>query len=147
MELNKATQADPMFNKEAIAQMLDLGNDKRFRGESTAGLKAAQFKLQQILDQSGMSEPKPYDDFLVEYPIFIQALRQREYKGADDVVMSGLTNYVKAMEYLMWEKARMNPAFALRAMAFPTYPVFFKIPMTPPQPTSTQNINVNKEGV
>jgi len=147
MELNKATQADPMFNKEAIAQMLDLGNDKRFRGESTAGLKAAQFKLQQILDQSGVSEPKPYDDFLVEYPIFIQALRQREYKGADDVVMSGLTNYVKAMEYLMWEKARMNPAFALRAMAFPTYPVFFKIPMTPPQPTSTQNINVNKEGV
>src|SRR5690606_38766906 len=66
MELNKATQADPMFNKEAIAQMLDLGNDKRFRGESTAGLKAAQFKLQQILDQTGYTEPKTYDDFIVE---------------------------------------------------------------------------------
>lgn len=149
MELNKATQADPMFNKEAIAQMLDLGNDKRFRGESTAGLKAAQFKLQQILDQTGYTEPKPYDDFLVEYPLFIQALRQREYKGTDDAVMAGLTNYVKSMEFLMWEKTRMNPAFAARAMNFPTYPAVFKIPMTPPappQPTTTQNINVNKEG-
>lgn len=149
MELNKATQADPMFNKEAIAQMLDLGNDKRFRGESTAGLKAAQFKLQQILDQTGYTEPKTYDDFIVEYPLFIQAIRQREYKGSDDAVIMALTNYIKSMEFLMWEKAKMNPAFAARAMGFPTYPAFFKIPMmppAPPQPVTTQNINVNKEG-
>jgi hypothetical protein len=26
----------------------------------------------------------------------------------------------------------MNPAFAARAMNFPTYPAVFKIPMTPP---------------
>ena len=149
IELNKATQADPMFNKEAIAQMLDLGNDKRFRNESTAALKAAQFKIQQILDSSGYTEPQPYDDFIVEYPMFIQTLRQREFKGTNPEVMAGLTKYIKSMEFLMWEKSRMNPMFMQKVMNFTTYPVFFKVPITPPaqpQPTTTQNINVNKTG-
>ena len=149
LELNTATQADPMFNKESIAQMLDLGNDKRFRGESTSALKAAQFKLQQILDKSGYTDPQAWDDFIVEYPIFIQALRQREYKGADEEVMSNLAKYIKSMEFLMWEKSRMNPTFMAKVMMFSTYPVFFQVPITPPAAPqvdqSRQEIIVKKE--
>jgi hypothetical protein len=146
IEFNKASPAEPVFNKESILQMFDLGNDKRFRNQSLSAIKAAQFKLQQILDGTGYTEPKSYDDFLVEYPIFIQALRQREYKGSNEGVMMGLQNYIKSMEYLMWEKSKMNPTFQMKAMAFTEYPVFFRVPITPPQAPenkSTQEIIVN----
>lgn len=149
IELNQATAqaGDPMFDKETIAQLLDLGNDRRFRSQATASLKAAQFKLQQILDGTGYTEPAAWDDFIVEYPIFVQALRQREYKGTNDSVKIGLHNYIKSMEFLMWEKSKMNPAFAQRSLAFKEYPIFFKVPMMNPNQIdpnkTTQEIIVN----
>jgi hypothetical protein len=129
LDLNTATQADPMFNKEAIAQMLELGNDRRFKNQATSSLKAAQFKVQQILSGQSMPEPREWDDFLVEYPLFIQVLRQREFKGEDPAVMQGLEQYVTGMEYLMWKKAQINPIFKQKVMMFAEYPVFYQVPM------------------
>lgn len=140
LDLNTATQADPMFNKEAIAQMLDLGNDKRFKGQSLSGLKAGQFKLQGILKGESVPEPRDFDDFIVEYPLFISALRQREYKGEDETIMGKLSDYVMAMEYLMWKKAQMNPVFKQRIMMFSEYPIFYTVPLTPPMAMSEEPI-------
>lgn len=132
LDLNTATQADPMFNKEAIAQMLELGNDRRFKTQNTSGLKAAQFKLQKILANEPHPEPRPWDDFIVEYPVFTSALRQREFKGEDPQVMTSLANYVRGMEFLMWKKAQMNPAFKMKAMLFNEYPIFYTVPLEAP---------------
>lgn len=132
LDLNTATQADPMFNKQEIAQMLDLGNDRRFKEQNSAGLKAAQFKLQKILNGEDHPEPRDFDDFITEYPVFFQALRQREFKGEDPQVMQALTNYVTGMEYLMWKKAQMNPVFKQKVMMFDEYPIFYKVPMIAP---------------
>lgn len=142
LDLNTATQADPMFSKEAIAQMLELGNDRRFKNQSTSALKAAQYKLQLILNGQPAPEPRPWDDFIVEYPLFIQTLRQREFKGEDPTVMAGLEMYVKGMEYEMWKKAQMNPMFKQKVMMFAEYPVFFQVPIMMPnqaaQPAPTE---------
>lgn len=132
LDLNTATQADPMFNKEAIAQMLDLGNDRRFKQQNTAGLKAAQFKLQKILNREPHPEARAFDDLLVEYPIFMQALRQREFKGEDPDVMKSLQDYIMGMEFVMWKKAQINPIFKQKAMMFPDYPAFYNVPLMPP---------------
>jgi len=132
LDLNTATQADPMFNKEAIAQMLDLGNDRRFKQENTAGLKAAQFKLQKILNGEAHPEPRPFDELLIEYPLFMQALRQREFKGEDPIVMNSLIEYITGMEYLIWKRAQINPVFKQKAMMFPDYPAFYNVPLMAP---------------
>lgn len=143
LDLNTATQADPMFGKEAIAQMLDLGNDKRFRQLNTSGLKAAQFKIQKILNKQEVQEPRDFDDFILEYPMFINTLRQREYKGEDEIVMKSLSDYIYGMEFLMWKKAQINPMFKSKVMMFNEYPVFYKVPMIiapPPEQTPPQNV-------
>jgi hypothetical protein len=134
LDLNTATQADPMFNKEAIAQMLDLGNDRRFKQQSTAGLKAAQFKLQNMLTGKPAQEPRDFDDFIVEYPIFIAALRQREFKGEDPKIIEVLSSYIYGMEFLMWKKSQMNPIFKQKIMMFNDYPIFYKVPLMAPAP-------------
>jgi len=134
LDLNTATQADPMFNKESIAQMLDLGNDRRFKQQATSGLKAAQFKLQKILNREQTVECRDFDDFMVEYPLFVNALRQREYKGEDADIMQAISDYIKGMEFLMWKKAQMNPVFKSRVMMFNDYPIFYKVPLAAPAP-------------
>jgi hypothetical protein len=137
LDLNTATQADPMFNKESIAQMLDLGNDRRFKQQSTSGLKAAQFKLQKILNKEQVVEARDFDDFIVEYPFFVNAIRQREYKGEDPVIMQALSDYIMGMEFTMWKKAQMNPVFKSKIMMFNDYPVFYKVPLSPTETPPT----------
>lgn len=150
-DLNAATPQDPMFKKEQIAQILDLGNDRRFRSENLSGLKAAQFKLQKILNKEQTVEAREWDDFTIEYPIFVNALRQREFKGEDPQVMQALADYVKGMEYLMWQKAQMNPIFKQKIMMYPEYPIFYMVPMNPapsvvPMP-GQEDINANQQQV
>jgi hypothetical protein len=134
LDLNTATQADPMFGKEQIAQILDLGNDKRFKSENISSLKAAQTKIQNILYGTASPVPQEYDDFILEYPMFIKALRQREYKGEDQRIVGELSTYIKGMEFLMWKKAQMNPAFKQRIMMFNEYPCFYQVPLMAPAP-------------
>lgn len=134
LDLNTATQADPMFNKEAIAQMLDLGNDKRFKQQATSGLKAGQVKLQKILTKQPCPESRDFDDFIVEYPLFVSALRQREYKGEDEQIVNELSKYIQGMEFVMWKKAQMNPIFKQKIMMFNDYPIFYKVPLMAPAP-------------
>lgn len=138
LDLNTATQADPMFNKEAIAQMLDLGNDRRFKQQATSGLKAGQFKLQKILNGEPVQESRDFDDFIVEYPLFVNALRQREYKGEEESVVSELSKYIQGMEFMMWKKAQMNPVLKQKIMMFNDYPIFYKVPLMAPSPMPMQ---------
>lgn len=134
LDLNTATQANPMFSPEKIAQMLDLGNDRRFKGESNSGIRAAQFKLQQILKKELQPEPKKYDDLLSEYDVFTTAIRQREYKGDDEQIVHGLETYIRGLEYLMWEKAQMNPMFMQKVSMNMNYPMFYMVPIIQPAP-------------
>lgn len=156
LELNAATPTDPMFNKQQIAQIMELGNDRRFKGENLSGIKAAQFKLQKILNKEQTVEARDWDDFTVEYPIFVNALRQREFKGEDQAVMQALADYVKGMEYLMWTKAQMNPIFKQKIMMYPEYPIFYMVPMNAapaPMPgiesadVQSQQQSINQQGV
>ena len=158
LDLNTATQADPMFKPADIAQLLELGNDKRFTNQALASQKAAQFKLQQIIEKTGMPIPTPYDDYITEYPIFVSALRQRQYKGQDPQILDGLANYIKGMEMLMWKKAQLNQALKARIMMMPDFPIFFEVPLDPmmmpmaqmgaPQPANTDAVkNSNNQAL
>jgi hypothetical protein len=137
LDINMATQNDPegpYFKKNEITQILDLGNDRRFKNLRTASTKAAQYKISKILNGENVPEPRSFDDFLVEYPLFVETLQQREYKGEKPEIMLALEAYIKSMEFLMWEKAKMNPMFQQRVMAFTIYPIFFKVPMMAQMP-------------
>ena len=134
IDLNQANPQDPLFSREQIAQMLDLGNDKRFRTEAQASLKAAQAKLQKILTGQ-VAEPKDWDDFTTEYPMFVKALRERTYKGNRPEVEEALIRYITGMEALIYQKAMLNPVYKEGIIRMiPEYPIFMKVPLIIPQP-------------
>lgn len=135
IDLNQATPQDPLFKREQIAQMLDLGNDKRFRSEAQASLKSAQSKLQKVLYGDRSIQPRDWDDFLTEYPIFVKSLRERAYKGTSPEIEAGLIEYIRGMEALIWEKTKLNPAYMMAVgRIIPEFPIFLRIPMITPQP-------------
>ena len=129
LDINTATQADPYFGKEEISSILDMGNDQRFRDKMAVSVKAADAVIQKIMNGEQGLAPRDWDDFVVQYPIFLRALQERSYKDEEQGLVVELTEYITAMEYLMYNKSMASPAFKMRIDLFYMFPVFFKIPL------------------
>lgn len=148
LDLNTATQADPMFGKEEISQMLDLANDDRFKDKATVGVKAAETVVWKILNREPVQEPQEWDDFIVMYPILLKCLQERVYKDSDKDILQELKAYIMTMEGLMFNKSLKNPMFAMRLQSFYMFPVLFTTPpmmapMAAPMPPSGGGQGVN----
>ena len=145
LDLNTATQADPMFGKEEIAQMLDLANDERFKAKASVGVKAAETVIAKILKRQPVQEPQQWDDFIVMYPMLLKCLQEREYKDVDQDILQTIKQYVMVMEGLMYNKAIKSPVFAAQLQRFYMFPVLFTVPQAPynpaPAPINTTPIN------
>lgn len=146
LDLNTATQADPMFGKEEISQMLDLSNDERFKAKASVSVKAAETVIGKILKRDpSVGEPQQWDDFIVMYPILLKSLQERTYKEEDKDIEMALKQYIMVMEGLMFNKAIKSPVFAAQLQRFYMFPVLFTVPQVPtnpaPAPINTTPIN------
>lgn len=141
LDINQATAADPYFGKEEISNILDMGNDQRFKDKFAVSVKAANTVIQKIMDGVTGLDPNEWDDFIVQYPIFLRALQEREYKDEEKTIADELVVYITSMEYLMMEKIMVSPQFKARVDMFYMFPTFYKVPPTQPpipgQPGST----------
>jgi hypothetical protein len=135
LDLNTATQADPMFGKEEISQMLDLSNDERFKAKASVAVKAAETVIAKILKRDpSVGEPQQWDDFIVMYPMLLKTLQERTYKDQDQDILQALKQYIMTMEALMYNKAIQSPVFAVQMQRFYMFPVIFSVPAVPTNP-------------
>ena len=127
VDLNQATATDPIFKREEVVQMLDLGADETFKNEATVSLRAAQSILSDILDGNGnVPEPQPYDDLLVHYGVFMRALQARTFKEVlPSQIQQVIIERITTIEFLMWERSLKNQAFMAKVSMLDNYPVFF----------------------
>lgn len=139
VDINMATANDPFFGREEIAAMMDMGNDQRFRDKISVSIRAADTVIQRILSGEVGLEPNEWDDFLVQYPVFLRALQERQFKTTEANFVVELGSYIETMEYLMFEKISLSPAFAQRMQSYYMFPVFYKVPapITPDESIKT----------
>jgi hypothetical protein len=146
LDINTATQADPMFGKEEISQMLDLANDERFKDKASVAVRAAETVIGKILKRDpSLGEPQEWDDFIVMYPMLLKTLQERTYKDNEQDILQALKQYIMVMEGLMYNKAIKSPVFAVQLQRFYMFPVLFSVPAVPtnpaPAPVNTTPIN------
>lgn len=134
LDINMATQNDPYFGKEEISSILDMGNDQRFRDKLAVSVKAADTVVQRILNGEVNLQPNEWDDFVVQYPIILRALQERQYKDTELGIANELKEYITSMEYLMIEKSKVSPTFAARLQGMYMFPIFYQVPVAPPMP-------------
>jgi len=134
IDLNTATQTDPIFRKEEIIQLLDLGMEDSFKDEATVAVTAAKTTLQRLLEGKEVEEPKPYDNLLVHYRIFMRAIQEFSFKNkVPKEIQSRMEEHIKQIEFLMFARSKKNMNFAMKLAQLENYPVFFEVPPMPPQ--------------
>lgn len=134
VDINQATPDDPFFGREEIASMIEMGNDNRFRDKIVVSVRAADTVVQRILNGEEGLEPNEWDDFIVQYPILLRALQERQFKDTEQSVSNEFIGYITSMEYLMQNKMASSPGFAARMQTFYMFPVFMQKPAPIPAP-------------
>ena len=129
IDLNAATQKDPIFRAPEIVKMLDLGLDDAFKDEATVAVDSAKETLQLLLEEEPAPEPQPWDDLLVHYSIFTRAIQTVGFKThTDQHIQQNIYNHIMIIENLMFERAKRNQVFLMKLSEFDNYPSFFTLP-------------------
>lgn len=130
VDLNIATQTDPVFKKEEIIEMLDLGIDNAFVDGATVAVTAAKTLVEAMLNGEPVPEPQEFDNFMVYYRIIDRTMQSFSFRtNVNPVVQETFRQYVKTLEFLMWERAKKNGKFAMELAELDNYPMFFTTDM------------------
>jgi hypothetical protein len=144
IDLNAANQKDPLFGKEEMIQMLDLGLNDAFKREATYGVDTARTILEMILDGENVPDPEESDNLIATLRIFYRHIESISFKlKTPPEIKQSIADYVAAVEMLCQEKAAKNQKFAMELATMSKFPVYFDtsdlIPETAPAPLPQAN--------
>lgn len=126
-DLNQVTQRNPIFRKEEIIEMLDLGTEDHFQSSATVAVNAARTNLQLLLEGEEVPEPKQWEELLVHYNIFCKALQETTFKTTvDPESQKNIITYITVLENLMFERCKKNVTFLTEVAMLDNYPIFFQ---------------------
>jgi len=135
VDLNMATQTDPVFGKAEVIQYLDLGLDDMYVDQATIALKAAQSAIEDMSKGKPVPEPQMYDDLMVHYTSFFRHIQSYRFKTkVQPEVQQQFFNHITTIEYLLFEKSKTNQKLMAEIMNLDYYPAFFVLPELPPAP-------------
>lgn len=131
VDLNAMTQTDPIFRREEVVEMLDLGTVDHFKSAATVAVNAARTNLQLMLEGEEAPEPKQWDELLVHYSVFCKALQETTFKtSVEPAVQQKIIIYVTVLEHLMFERCKKNTKFLMEVSMLGNYPIFFQPEIT-----------------
>lgn len=130
IDLNMATQTDPIFKKKEVIEMLDLGLDTAFTDGSEAPVDSARQTLELLLEGEPAPEPAEWDDLLVHYSIFTKFIQGIQFKmKVVPEIQEAIKNHIMVMEGVMWMKSLKNMKFKMELQQENLYPIFFEVPI------------------
>jgi len=137
IDLNAATQTDPIFRREDIVNMLDMGTDETFTEEATYSLDCAKKMFEKLLNGEEVPEPEMHDDLLVFYTTMFRAIQSYRFKTAvPPETKAVIYAHIKTLEGLIFLKMATNQKLAMEVQMLSYYPSFFEMPV--PAPVETE---------
>lgn len=149
MDLNASNQKNPLFGPKEITKLLDLGLDEAFKDESSYAADTARTILEMLTNGEEPEAPLPTDDLVEMYMIFSRYVESIAYRfKLNPEYKAKLNDYIAGMEFMMWDKASKNMAFASQVLGLAKFPMFFQMPgpIQPPMPIqpTTPSLDTSK---
>lgn len=146
VDLNIATQTDPIFKRKETVKLLGLNLIEAFQDEATYAIDTAKQCLDMILNGQQAPDPEGTDGLLEFYGVFSRFVESPEYKFiVRPETKQMIMDYINAIEMLCYEKSVKNPKFAQDLMSFEKFPMVFTPPAiaAPSNPAMSQPMNTS----
>lgn len=110
---------------EQVIDMMELGQPSRFTDAATVAVRAAEMENDDMLSNRPVQEPAEFENHLQHWKIHARVPQEYYFKSLPDNVKQAFGDHIMATEYLMWDKARINPLFMEQLKALPNFPMFY----------------------
>lgn len=126
--LDYAERFPNLFPEEQIADLLELGQSKKFLDMAAVAVRAADEENEQLLRDETASPPEIWEDHLIHYKIHLREFNQSYYKtSVPKATREAMKDHILATEMFMVELGKRNPAYLDQVgQLFPQFPLFFK---------------------
>lgn len=110
VDINASTQTDPIFTREEVIQLLDLGLDEGFKSAATVAVTGAKKMISDILEDREPALITESDDHMVYYDIFETFMQSPMYKQkVDEQKTEMFEKAVMVIEQALYQKSLVNP--------------------------------------
>jgi hypothetical protein len=125
-----------LVNEEQVADVLDLGQSKKFMNIATVNIRSSDAENDQILRTGKTTPPELWEDHVKHYNVHVKLLSEKSCKDSlPPERRQELIDHIMAHEMFMTQISKNNPAYMQMILAqFPSFPMFFTVPMAPVTP-------------
>lgn len=114
-----------LLSNERWIDLLDLGNTEKMNSLITVAVRAAESENEDIMAGRPVEDPQDYEDHLAHWKCHVKAIQDRTFKEeCPPENREELLEHLAIHEFIMVEKAQVNPAFEARLATLPSFPVF-----------------------
>ena len=111
---------------EQLLDALNLGSTEKIEDILTASLKAAEAENEDFLDGEPVEDPQEFEEHITHWNSHVSAMQSRGFKKyAPEANKMALIEHIQITEFLMVEKAKVNPLFQAKLAQLPLFPIFW----------------------
>lgn len=123
IELHK--EFPELVTNQQVVDMLEFGESDKFYDSATIAIRAAESEEYTFMLDKEVDAPDPAEDLLTHHQTHLRRYQNRSFKMLDKEIQKRFVDHLKGTEYLMFQRARINPSFGQQINALPNFPVFF----------------------
>ncbi len=114
-----------LLSNERWIDLLDLGNTEKMNSLITVAVRAAESENEDIMAGRPVEDPQEYEDHIAHWRTHIKAIQDRTFKEeCPPENREALLEHIAITEFLMVEKAQVNPTFEAQLATLPSFPIF-----------------------
>ena len=114
-----------LLSDERWLDLLDLGNTDKMNSLLTTSVRAAESETEDIMAGRPVGDPEEFEDHIIHWKVHCKAMQERTFKEECPVeYREKMMEHIAIHEFLMVEKARVNPLFQAKLAELPLFPVF-----------------------
>ena len=114
-----------LLSNERWIDLLDLGHSDKMNSLITVAVRAAESENEDMLAGRFVGEPEEFEDHIVHWKVHTKAIQERSFKEeAPAEYREELLEHIAIHEFVMVEKAKMNPLFQAKLAELPLFPIF-----------------------
>ena len=114
-----------LLSNERWIDLLDLGNSDKMNSLITVAVRAAESENEDILAGRFVGEPEEFEDHIVHWKTHTKAIQERSFKEeAPPEYREEILEHIAVHEFVMVEKAKVNPLFQAKLAELALFPIF-----------------------
>jgi hypothetical protein len=114
-----------LLSNERWIDLLDLGHSDKMNSLITVSIRAAESENEDIMAGRFVGDPEEFEDHITHWKVHCKAIQERSFKEeAPPEYREELLEHIAVHEFVMVEKAKLNPLFQAKLAELPLFPIF-----------------------